>query len=554
MTGTVTTKNHPTIFVLVKQVLSNRKITIAIILLVILSRVIQLVYYYNIYVDASYQVMGTQSLIDGHGVSVPNVFANNLSATIYTPLINWPPGYSLLFSPFYYLFNYNYIAAGITFDILSAIALVFICRSILKILNTPLYLRNVFTLLTGFFIYYFYFNECSDAIAITFFLIAFYFTLALLKNQKKPIGSTALLTFFLFACASVKYLFMPAVFIIPLFIFIKGWTDKNSKLKKAGLFSFFSLVILLALLLFYQKTVGGSATYISAAGRGFYPENLLEAYPTFPASFLKPDTLPLLSVNKVATKKIIFPVYQVIYIITLMIVITGFCRQLLKKGFKNLSLMQSFFYLSFFLSLSIIILLCILSLFVEKEAIFSWWLWTYVEDGRYYGLPNVLMHLSVFVFYQYYSKSPKPLFKYILYFFIFLMIPEMLRGIYFDINRIRNFKKEEYSWQYENRFQQYADLVIKKEKQKDPLVKVVVTGTSYNMNHRVVINSHVPPLADVTRINNFSVVNTKSPVLLLVMLQKDSLPAYQSFLSQKDVKAAGNFDSFNFYTVPVTPH
>lgn len=307
-------------------------------------------------------------------------------------------------------------------------------------------------------------------------------------------------------------------------------------------------------MLLHQKTVGGSAAYISASGRGLYPEHLLAAYPTFPASFIKPDTIPLLLPNKSALGKTIFNLYQYIYITTLLILIFCFCRHLIRHRLKNLLLVQSFFYLSFFLSLAIIFLLAILSLRVEKETIFPGWLWTYIEEARYYGLLNVLMHLSVFVFNKYYLIQGKFKLRYIFYFFILFMIPEMMRGILFDINRIKNFKTEEYSWQYENRFQLYAHSIIKKEKKNNTTSKVVVTGTSYNMNHRVVLNSHVAPLRDVSKINNFSALNTKSPVLLFVMLEKDSLSGYLPFLAQKEVKTAGSFDNFNFYTVTVNPH
>ena len=130
----------------------------------------------------------------------------------------------------------------------------------------------------------------------------------------------------------------------------------------------------------------------------------------------------------------------------------------------------------------------------------------------------------------------------------------MLRGLYFDINRIRNYKKEEYSWQYDNRFQKYASSIINNEKRMNPGKKIIVTGTSYNMNHRVVINSHVPPLTDVQKINSLSTINTKTPVILLAMIQKDSLAAYQPFTIQKNVKTVGNFEGFTFYTAYVTPH
>lgn len=537
----------------IKTILSDKKVTIFILLLVIISRAIQLTYFYNIVVDASYQLMGTQSLLSGHGVSLPNVVGNNLSEVIYIPLINWPPGYSLIVAPFYYLFNGNYIAAGLTVDICFSIILIFICRSILSLLDIPLYLRNIFTLLTGFFIYYFYFNPCSDSIAITFFLLAIYYTLKLFKNRSSVLRNTILVTLFLLISASIKYLFMPTVFIIPLYIFLKGYSDGNVQFKKAGICSFLFMALLLGLLLVYQKTVGGSATYISATGRGFFPENLLTAYPTFPASFLKPDTAAML-LNSKSAENIIFNIYQVVYIVSLLILIIGGCSFLLKGGFKKSTLVQHFFLISLLVSLSIISLLAGLSLYIEKEAIFSWWLWTYIEEARYHGLPNVLIHLSVFALYQQYLTNRKPIIKYSIYFFIILMIPEMARGILFDINRIKNFNKEVYSWQSENRFQQYADSIIKTVKEKDKDVKIVVTGTSYNMNHRVVLNSHVPPLTDVSKINSISTLNTTSPVLLLVMLQKDSLSAYQPYLLQENKKEAGTFMGFQFYTTYVQPH
>lgn len=537
-----------------KTILSNPKVTIIIIGLVILSRIIQLVYFYNIVVDASYQIIGAQSLLSGHGISFPTVLPDDLSQTIYSPLINWPPGYSLLLAPFYYLFSYNYIAAGLTLDILSAVILIFICRNILKVLDIQLYLRNIFTLLTGFFIYFFYFNACSDAIAITLILIAFYFTLVLLKTKKNLLRNTALLTAFLFAGAAIKYLFMPAAFVIPLFLFFTGWADGDKLKKRAGLYSFLILAIMVVLLLFYQKTISGSATYISSTGRGFFPKNLLETYPTFPASFLKPDTILLLINEKEETGKLVYSIYQGIYILILVFLIIVLIRQLVTRRFKKMTLIQNFFYISIFLFFSIIFLLAILSLVVEKEEIFPWLLWTYIQEARYHGLPNVLMHISVFAFYQYYKRNHTVFFKYSFYFFTLLMIPETMRGLNFNINRIRNFKKEEYSWQYESRVQQYADSIIKKEKSTSNIEKAIVTGTSYYMNHRVVINSHVPLFEDIYKVNDLSSLNTGQPVFLLVILDIKALPGFLPFLSRKEVKTVGNFDGLGFYIVHLSPN
>ena len=202
-----------------KAFLSDKKVTFAIIAFAIAVRIIQLIFFYNIRVDGMYQVMAMQNFVDGHGVSLSKVLSSDLSTPVYEPLINWPPGYSLLLSPFYILFNHNYIAAGLALDILAAITLIFICRRILKLLETPLYLVNIFTLLTGFFIYYFYFIASSDAIAITFFLMAVYFTLVLLNKGRRSAKTTAAIIISLFLCGFIKYLFIPVVFIIPVFGF-----------------------------------------------------------------------------------------------------------------------------------------------------------------------------------------------------------------------------------------------------------------------------------------------------------------------------------------------
>ncbi|HWR32103.1 MAG TPA: hypothetical protein VN451_01145, partial [Chitinophagaceae bacterium] len=161
------TTNH-----IIKKLLSQKQISVLIILLVIVARIIQLTFFYNMNVDGMYQVLAMQNFVDGHGISISHVQPADLSTIVYQPLINWPPGYSLLLSPFYVLFNHNAIAAGLIFEILAATMLIFTCRKILQLFETPLYLINLFTLLTGFFIYPFYFICSSDSGTITIFAVA----------------------------------------------------------------------------------------------------------------------------------------------------------------------------------------------------------------------------------------------------------------------------------------------------------------------------------------------------------------------------------------------
>jgi hypothetical protein len=529
----------------IKEFLSGKKVTVVILGIAILSRIIQLIFFYNIRVDGMYQVMAMQNLVHGHGITTADVLPTDLSAVNYQTLVNWPPGYSLLLAPFYLLFGHNYIAAGMTIDILFAIILIFTCRSILRTLSTPLYLINLFTLFSGFFIYYFYFIDSSDAIAISFFAIAIHYTLLLLKKEKSSVKMLVGIILPLFLCGLIKYLFIPVAFVIPVFLLLKGYGDRNRLLKRTGLLIFFLTGAGLAGLLLYQKLVSGSAAYISEPTRGFFPGNLNNAYPFIPASFINPDSFSLLFSSHPSLLQLSFRVLQVLHIVLLLAGIIYMLRRLTRQGFKNIPLVSSFFYLVFFLSLAITLLLTLLSLRVAREENIPGHWWTYVEDARYYGLITVLVQLSVFVLYQLRSST---ILKYAL---IVLLLPEMFRGMVFDAKRFILFNKESYSWQTELHLQQYADAIIQKEKVLANANPVVVTGSMYYLNYRVSLYSHVPVMSQSPVINDLSQLKTKNPVSLVVILAEKDLAGYNAFLVNKEKKLAGYLNGFYFYTLHV---
>ena len=199
----------------IKDLLSNRKLTIVIVIISVLSRILQLLYFFNIRRDVSLQVIGTQNFLDGLGISVDTVNPGDLSTVIYTPLVYWPPGFSILLSPFHLLTGGNYLYAGLLLSITAAIVLIIYSRKILAILDTPLYLINFFTLISGFFMYFFYFIASSDAVLVSIFSISLFYTLSLIKSQPGFLKKTTIICICLLLCASIKYLFIPVVFIIP---------------------------------------------------------------------------------------------------------------------------------------------------------------------------------------------------------------------------------------------------------------------------------------------------------------------------------------------------
>jgi hypothetical protein len=530
----------------VKYFLSLKGTTVFILLLAMVARLIQLVFFYNIRVDLSYQIMASQNLLEGHGVSYATIRPEDLSTTIYEPLINWPPGYSYLFAPFYILSGHDYVAAGMALSIVSGIALIFISRELLKLFDLPLYLLNIYTLTTGFFVYYFYFISSSDAVAITMFTGALYYAVRILKTESAVAVSTFMMTTLLLACAFTKYLFMPVAFILPVFLILKGFTKGRQKIKWPGVYSFLILALGTAALILYQKHTSGSGVYISEPRRGFFPENLQAAYPFLPASLIKPDSLTLLFP---LPEVFFFQLYQLIYILSIGFACICFLWAYRKYGIKKTGLAGSFFYLTFLISFCVALTLAVLSLVVAKDAE----MWTYIQEPRYYGLPNVLVHLAVFVFYRFVHLK---FFRYPRYLFcglLLLLLPEMFRGMVFTAKRIAAFGKEEYSWQYELRFQKYAADLIRTEQRKHPGMQAVLTGSSYYFNNRVSIYSHIPIFSEVVRINKMQDLHTKAPVLLIVILFEKHLPNFRSFLSEEGHPAIGKFDGFLFYSVPIRP-
>ena len=536
-----------------KNILSAKKAQTVIIVSAVTGRIIQLIYFYNIRLDMSYQVVATKNFVEGYGISLDTVTSADLSSTIYTPLINWPPGFSVIFSPFYILAGKNYIVAGLALSIIAATVLIFTSRGILKLFHLPVYLINLYTLVAGFFIYFFYFIASTDAIMFSFFFTSLYYTISLLKDTSRWQIKTAIITICLFVCASLKYLFVPAAFVIPVFLILKGYADKKKHWKKSGIYSLLFLALLVSILLGYQYHISNSVGYISASGRGFFPSHLLSAYPFVPSSVIRVESVALL-VKNTFVEALLAKIFQILHVVFFIGCSVYIIRRVLKKGFKNLSPVASFFYIAFFISLSITVLLAALSMTVAKELWDSGYLWTYIEDQRYYGVANIFIHLGLFIAYWHINQSKKKTINYIFYFLFFLLFIEVARGIIFDINRLSNVKKEEYSWQSDNKLQQLADSILTSERIKNPGNTFIVAGTMNHVNTRICINSRVPIFKPVRDINDLTILHTKKPATLLVVLRDKDLPAYQPFLSVKDKKQMGYLYGYNFYIVYVNPY
>ncbi len=532
--------------------LSGKRVTLAIILLAVAGRILQLVYFFNIRLDASHQVIATKNLLAGHGISMDKVFANDLSATVYEPLINWPPGYSILLAPFLVLFGGDYVAAGLTLSILAAVGLILISRKILQLLQVPVYLVNLWTLTGGFFIYFFYFIACSDAIAIFFAMTAVYYCLSLLKNPVNTRWKTAGMIAALILCGAMKYLFMPVVFIIPAWLLLRGIAEKRKNLWQPGITGIVVLSIVLGGLLLWQKSISGAATYISEPGRGFFPQHLLAFFPFVPGSFIKPDTIAIALQTTDAQGSLLMIFFQCIHVAALSAFTWIMFRHLSQKRLKGLSPENDFNSLLLLFSWVTTLLLAFLSLGVEKETWDSGHLWTYIEEHRYYGLPIVMIQMALFAAFRLFSEKPKVCRLILVTLFVLLHV-ETVRGIIFNLNRVSRISREEYSWQYELRLQRYADAIIKQSLKKEPVLKVVVAGPRNYINHRVSLYSNAPILELKNVVPAAVSLETKEKTLVVIILEEKDRETWSPLVAAGNNELAGQFNGLYFYTVYVSP-
>ncbi|HRG93236.1 MAG TPA: hypothetical protein PLZ10_09820, partial [Chitinophagaceae bacterium] len=145
------------------RIFSDPRFSIAVVLLAIAARFFQLHFYLDSFFDTSFQVIATQHFTNGHGISTAVSRISDLGSPVYIPLVNWPPGYSFLLAPFYLLCGKEYLPACMILEMLSAISIILLCRKILWQLGSPVAVINLFTLLTTFFIYYFYYTGSTDS-------------------------------------------------------------------------------------------------------------------------------------------------------------------------------------------------------------------------------------------------------------------------------------------------------------------------------------------------------------------------------------------------------
>ena len=218
-----------------KRFLSLPVVTIGIIIVAIAVRIFFQIYFLSITNDKSYQILAAQNFLAGNGFTLHEVLVDDLSQSAYVPLIKWPPGYSLLLTPFLALCKNNVVLATLLLDAITCISFIIFTRKLLLRFSLPIWLVNIYTLISGFFLYSFCLASSTDFLTLTIFIIAIYYSLKLSAAENLKPGLLLLIAVLLFFTGFIRYLYLPVAFVIPFCFMVNGLFNKNKLLLKKGI-------------------------------------------------------------------------------------------------------------------------------------------------------------------------------------------------------------------------------------------------------------------------------------------------------------------------------
>ncbi len=530
-----------------KRMLSAKHSGTIIILLVFILKSLQLIYLFDTRSDLSHQAWFAQSLTEGRSIGPATVNSTDLSKINYQTDIRWPPGYSIFMAPLLLIFQQDYIVAALMLNLLAAFWLIIISRKIVTLFDLPAYLVNLFTIVSGLTLFYFQLKPSTDALAVIFFLLAAYYALWILKYNKNVALHMLGITAALLICISLKYLYIPIAFAIPMALWYAANKNRQALLKQLSIITSVFIAIVIAVLLFWQKANAGSFAYVQQTERGFFPANLLAFHAYLPAAFLKPETLWIAFGSSSDAWQALSLIFQVVHWAAMILIL----YVVLKHSGKNSANKNLFFKATVLLLLATAIIttfLASLSLYIAREHVHDGSTWTYVQEARYYGLLHVLIPVMIFAAYHLYNKHR---IKNILLILVLLLLPEMFRGLMFSFKRIINFQKETYGWQHELKFQQYTNGIIQQIQEQNKDFHIVLTGSSDWMTLRAVLYSRKPLLEDISIINHPESIQSAQPAILLVIMRHSDKPRFQPFIEKAKDQLIGNYLQFDYYAIPI---
>ncbi len=532
-----------------KRLLSYRTTSYIVILVSLSARVIQKLLVITVGTDKSFQVQATKNLLEGNGISIREVYATDLSIIHHVPVIKWPPGYSLLLSPFYAASSDNFLWGTLWLDIIASILFVWLARKIFLQFEVPKYLVNIYTLVTGFFLYDFFPADSSDLLALVFFQAGLLFTLKFLKPETKKNKSAIWIVLSLYVCCSLRYMYIPVVLVLPAYVIVAGILNANKVFVKRGIQMLTGLAVLIGCLLLFQKMSGGSATYLYPIEKGFYPENLLETFP-YLYTTVAGSALPALLMNQIAVADdgafTRFFIYT--HLVLLGLFFLWLFKWAIKKKGRASGLYDHYTYLFFLSSFAVIAILFYLSLAYTRLPLGNGLFWTYVSEPRYFAAPVFLFQLWLFLT-VYHAYKSKKLSRGLAILILLPVFISSLHAVLYTGKKIaggnKNFFQRQGLVDLESCRRLFHQFVV-----GNPGKNIVCASGDPMFNNFASLWEGVPGLYDYQQLNNLPLKSSK-PTVVFVAVKDWYAKSLDTFMNNPGKKFVGQVNEWIFYSIDV---
>ncbi len=525
-----------------KNILSQTSITILIVIISIAGRVTQKLVFTSLDDDKCYQLQATQNLVKGQGITIHKINPVNYFESFYEPLIKWPPAFSFLNAPFYALSGKKWLWGSIWLDILTCIAFILMARAVLNEIGQPLWSLNIFTIITGFYLYDFVNANSTDFLAFVFYLLAFFFTLRYLKHQRTR--SLFIVTAALFMTALTRYMYLPVIFIIPAYLVFSGYAHKKKELVRSGLSVMIATAVLIGSYLLIQEKWGGSSMYIAPSEKGLYPGNLTRLSPFLFTSFGHLG-LPMqwmsnsLDLDFRSLTQVVARIHLFVFAIMLGIGIFLFYRSD-KKPFR---VYINFYQLGFLSIMAVVATLAFLSLTNAPLRVLKDNEWTFIVEPRYFAVPVFFTQLIIYA--ALVSAIQKKIISNWLAILFFLPITiSTAHGIYFTTKSLME-KQTDYTRKPLIRSFEEATSVVKQFIRENPGTTVICASGDPMFNNYFTLMEERPCLYDVGTLNAIDSHPGNIKVIIAVRWWfEDNI---RPFLENPNTTFYKETDGFKFY-------
>ena len=533
---------------------STKQASIICLLIAILCKAALLFSFYSIQGsllmgDMLSQALAAKNLVEGHGLMLTHVHADDLSKLVYDPLPEWPPAYSLVVSVFYMLLNNNLDAACFAVSVCSFAAFLLLLYRLLLFLQLPVYLINILILLNGLSItdYVQRFSP-TDASAMFFCMWSCYLTAVfIIKKERSPYFG--FFHGFINACAGLfRYMYVGFFPVLPLLLICNGWYKKDKRILRGGLYSLAISILLTVGMLVFQYLYTGSALYAKPSEKGFFFENLLHIHPFAISSLIN---LNFYIIQLQLHTGILYDSWMKIAtaggVVSLLILLYVFTRYGLKKALTGKTAREIFFAAGGIVSCFILVILCTIS--VRNSSYFNEIpesRWTFVSENRYFAVAGIVVQLFLACcLFGYTTNGRRGKTMWVLRFmFLLICSIEILHGGYF----ILKFYKGQGPVPQIGETK-ILNRVLKENREKRIYTVFTSTGNIF-FDKAAYLGAGVLKKPDAL---NGPGIKSSKPVFMLICLRFDTIKYFSYFLRRYGVNYIGNENGYLFFTYYIKP-